>query len=73
MLTVSWKAVTPERTRLAVITGDSYISMSTSEKSKGKTNSMLGFLHNRTLVMTVTDPYKCGRSVTTSCYVISIH
>lgn len=39
---VSWKAVTPERTTLTVITGDSYISMSMSGKSKGKTNEMLG-------------------------------
>lgn len=48
MLAVSWKAVTPERTRLTVIAGDSCISMSTSGRSKGKTNAMLGFLHNGT-------------------------
>lgn len=69
MLAVSWQAVTPERTRLTVITGDSYISMSTSGKIKGKTNAMIGFLNNRTLVMTVKDPYKGGPSVTTSCHI----
>lgn len=72
MLAVSWKAVTPERTRLTVIVGDSYIFMSTSGNSRGKTNAMLGFLHNRTLVIVVENPYKCGPSVTTSCYVTAI-
>lgn len=43
--------------------------MGTSGKIKGKTNAMLGFLNNRTLVITVIDPYKYGPSVTRSCYV----
>lgn len=43
MLVVSWKAVTLERTRLTVITGNRYIFMSTSGKSPRKTNAMLGF------------------------------
>ena len=46
MLIVSWKAVTLGRTRLTVITGDSYISMSTSGKSSKKINALLGFLHS---------------------------
>lgn len=46
MLTVSWKAVTLETTRLTVITGASYISVSPSGKSSRKTNVMLGFLRS---------------------------
>ena len=55
MLIVSWKAEMLERTRLTVNTGNSYISMSTSGRISRKTNAMLGFLYNRTLVMTIID------------------
>lgn len=69
MLVLSWKAVVLERTRLTVITGGSYISMSTSEKGSRKTNAMLGFLHSGNISNDNNRPLEMWSKVTTSCYV----
>jgi len=56
MLIVSWKAVTLERTRLSVITGDSYISMSTLEKAAERLMQCWAFCTAATLVTTIIEP-----------------